>query len=50
MESGLIKIRCGFELQDKSKFSDSVVKEKVNFQEFNNLISTKIYIMICLVS
>ena len=32
MESGLIKIRCGFELQDKSKFSDSVVKEKVVFQ------------------
>jgi len=30
MESGLIKIRCGFELQDKSKFSDSVVKEKIN--------------------
>ena len=29
MESGLIKIRCGFGLQDKSQFTDDVVKQKV---------------------
>ena len=29
MESGLIKIRCGFEVQDRKKFSEAVVKEKV---------------------
>jgi len=30
MESGLIKIRCGFGLQDKSQFTDDVVKQKIN--------------------
>jgi len=30
MESGLIKIRCGFEVQDRKKFTEAVVKEKVN--------------------
>ena len=29
MESGLIKIRCGFEVQDRKKFTEAVVKEKV---------------------
>lgn len=29
MESGLIKIRCGFEVQDRKKFTEAAVKEKV---------------------
>lgn len=30
MESGLIKIRCGFELQDQTKYNDAEVNGKIN--------------------
>ena len=35
MESGLIKIRCGFDVQDQKKYKEPEVKEKVVY----NLIS-----------